>query len=381
MPLYRRKGSRNWWMKFQFEGRTYLCSTKTSSKSLAQKAERVRRREIEAAFNGVPKRRVFRTIAAEANDWMALKRTALAATSLRNIEIDFRLHLIPVLNNRLLTDIDVHTIAYYHRCRLAECASPKSINLEVGTLRALLKHRGLWSEDFKRDYRPLKVRSVVGVALTEEQEENLLQACRTSESPSLLPGVVVALNTGMRLSEVRLLRWRQIDFLKAELTVGDSKTRHGEQRVIPLNGTVVGELQRWATRVPDRADAHFVFPSEQIAHGRVYRRDPDRAIRSWKTAWATAKRRAGLKLRFHDIRHTACTRMLEAGTPLSVVARILGWSPATTAMMAKRYGHIGDSALRQAVAALELSRVKPRKGGYSLGYSGDRSEPTDPVSN
>jgi hypothetical protein len=45
--------------------------------------------------------------------------------------------------------------------------------------------------------------------------------------------------------------------------------------------------------------------------------------------------------------------MLEGGVPLSVVASILGWSPATTARMAKRYGHIGHVAMRQAVEVLE----------------------------
>jgi len=39
--------------------------------------------------------------------------------------------------------------------------------------------------------------------------------------------------------------------------------------------------------------------------------------------------------------------------PLSVVASILGWSPATTARMAKRYGHIGNVAQRQAVDILD----------------------------
>jgi hypothetical protein len=45
--------------------------------------------------------------------------------------------------------------------------------------------------------------------------------------------------------------------------------------------------------------------------------------------------------------------MLEGGVPLSVVASILGWSAATTARMAKRYGHIGQFAQRQAVAVLD----------------------------
>jgi hypothetical protein len=41
--------------------------------------------------------------------------------------------------------------------------------------------------------------------------------------------------------------------------------------------------------------------------------------------------------------------MLESGTPLSVVATIMGWSPSTTVRMSRRYGHIGQAAQREAV--------------------------------
>src|ERR1700730_3406301 len=50
---------------------------------------------------------------------------------------------------------------------------------------------------------------------------------------------------------------------------------------------------------------------------------------------------------------TGCTRMLETGVPLSVVATIMGWSPSTTVRMSRRYGHTGQSAQRQAVDALK----------------------------
>jgi integrase len=83
----------------------------------------------------------------------------------------------------------------------------------------------------------------------------------------------------------------------------------------------------------------------------------------------------GIVIRFHDLRHTCVTRMLEGGVPLSVVASILGWSPATTARMAKRYGHIGQVAQRQAVAILDPkrkkagSKSKSAKRGHKKGHS------------
>ena len=70
-----------------------------------------------------------------------------------------------------------------------------------------------------------------------------------------------------------------------------------------------------------------------------------------------------LPCRFHDLRHTGGTRMLEAGVPFSVVATIMGWSAATTVRMAKRYGHIGQAAQRQVVEAFceaDFERKSPQ---------------------
>jgi integrase len=98
----------------------------------------------------------------------------------------------------------------------------------------------------------------------------------------------------------------------------------------------------------------------------IYDTDPNRPIGDWKEAWEKAKERAGailegkaegedsepLECRFHDLRHTAVTRLLEAGIPYPVVASIMGWSAATAIRMAKRYGHIGNQALRAAADVL-----------------------------
>jgi integrase len=102
------------------------------------------------------------------------------------------------------------------------------------------------------------------------------------------------------------------------------------------------------------------------AGSMIYDKDPTRPIGDWKEAWEKAKRRTGatlsgereeeksepLQCRFHDLRHTAVTRMLEAGISYPVVASIMGWSAATAIRMAKRCGHIGNQALRAAVDVL-----------------------------
>jgi integrase len=87
--------------------------------------------------------------------------------------------------------------------------------------------------------------------------------------------------------------------------------------------------------------------------------DPTTPIGSWKTAWILAKKKAGVTARFHDLRHTAVSRLLERGVPLSVVASIMGWSASTMTKMAKRYAHFTLEAQRKAVETLDV--VPPEK--------------------
>jgi integrase len=149
-----------------------------------------------------------------------------------------------------------------------------------------------------------------------------------------------------------------VDFAAREITVGKSKTDSGTGRVIPLNTRAYAVLEFWASNFPARQPTEYVFPSERYGAAGdnfkacAYHTDPSKPIGRWKEAWEAAKIRAKVQCRFHDLRHTGCTRMLEAGVPFPVLAMLMGWSPATTVRMAKRYGHIGHKALRTAVEAI-----------------------------
>jgi integrase len=371
MATFRYPNSRVWWFDFQFAGQRIRESTKTRSRKLAKEAERARRRELEESYNGVSRRPRVLLFPAAVEVWMKLKSLTLAPSSLR-IERDNLKHLIPHFGKLLLSDIQAHDIRAYQHARISNGASPKTVNLEVGTLRAILRRNGLWAR-VQLDVRMLPTRDECGHALTEVEEVALLKACLNSRSRSLYPAVVLALSTGMRYSEIRLLRWSQIKFEAGTVTVGKSKTTTGTGRTIPLNAGASGTLRMWASQFPARQPDQFLFPSERYGasgdafEACAYDTDPSKPLSSWKVAWEAAKRRAGaalegkslgdksarpLRVRFHDLRHTACTRMLEGGVPYPVVASIMGWSASTSIRMAKRYGHIGQSAQREAVGLL-----------------------------
>jgi integrase len=261
----------------------------------------------------------------------------------------------------LLCDIAADDIARYQASRLEQRAAAKTSNLEVGTLRAILRKNRLWAA-IQPDVKMLRVREDLGRAISRDEEALLLGACRASRSRSLYPAVLLALNTCMRYSEIRLLRWEQVDLNSCVLTVGTSKTDAGTGRVLPLNDRAVAILRFWASLFPSLEANHFVFPAERYgASGKgvpvVYDTDPTEPIGRWKEAWESAKIRAGVSCRFHDLRHTGCTRMLEAGVPFSVVATVMGWGASSSVRMARRYGHIGQPAQRQAVNALDHAGI------------------------
>jgi integrase len=360
MALFRYPGRKTWWYDFRFAGQVVRESARTRSKEIARRAEQARRRELEEGYHGLKRRAEPRLFSVAATEWLTLKKPSLAPKSYRIEQPNLQLHLLPIFGRLLVTDIDAKDVAAYQQHRLTEKASPKTINLEVGTLRAILRRFRVWA-NVQPDVRMLPSSDSVGRALSDVEERALLTACGQSRSTSLMPVVALAINTCLRYSEIRLLRWNQVDLTNRTVTVGKSKTESGTGRVVPLNGYAGGLLDFWAGRFPTRRADDFVFPSERYGAGgdafapRTYHTDPTKPIGDWKEAWEYAKKRAGVKCRFHDLRHTGCTRMLEAGAPFATVAVIMGWSPSATVLMARRYGHIGQTAQRQAVTAINTT--------------------------
>jgi integrase len=376
MSVYKRGDV--YWYKFKFVGQSIRESAKTNSKTVAKNAERARRRELEEGFNGISKPQRAQLFSVAADIWLAAKSAHLSPRSVTIERLNLK-HVKPYFGGMLLCDVRGDDIAAYQSIRLREKAAPKTINLEVGTVRAILRKNRLWA-NIQPDVVMLRARDDVGRALTAKEEEVLLRECRNSRSRSLYVAIEVALGTCMRYSEIRLLQWRQIDLKKGELRVGQSKTEYGEGRVIPLNSRVRTVLEFWEARFLNCKPNDYVFPFERYGGkgkddvfgftGSVaYDTDCSKPVGDWKEAWEAAKKRAGVTCRFHDLRHTGCTRMLEAGVPSSVVSEIMGWSASTAVRMAKRYGHIGHSARREAVDKLASATVFDSEGAQNWAQS------------
>ena len=97
-----------------------------------------------------------------------------------------------------------------------------------------------------------------------------------------------------------------------------------------------------------------MFPACEAAglerkHPDKERIDPSRPIKSWRSAWRAALKRAGLQIRFHDLRHTCITKLAESQASEHTLMAIAGH---VSRKMIEHYSHIRMEAKRTALDAI-----------------------------
>jgi integrase len=185
--------------------------------------------------------------------------------------------------------------------------------------------------------------------LTREEEARLLAAC-TGRRAHLRPLLVCALDTAMRRGEMFKLKWSDVDLDSRLISVRATTTKTARGRTIGMTSRVAAELRRlWEA-------------SLQEADGLVFG-----VTDTVKTSFASACREAGVEnFRLHDCRHTAITRMIQAGMPPMQVMKISGHTQMTTFA---RYVNVDEQAAKRAASALdafhaESSAVMPSEVEY-----------------
>ncbi len=177
--------------------------------------------------------------------------------------------------------------------------------------------------------------------LSFAEKDLLLQECRESRNPNLLPIVSLALITAMRFGEIIGLRWRDIDFEQRTVTLW--RTKNGDRRVVPLTDEAASIFHGYLT-FGDSLD-ELIFRSHRNTN------TPQRKV-SIREAFENALKRAGIKnFRFHDLRHTAASYMAMSGATQGELMAILGHrSPGMT----RRYAHYSQQHLSKVLERTPL---------------------------
>jgi integrase len=279
---------------------------------------------------------------------------------------------------------------FYQDTRLAEGVGARSINKEILLLSQILKKAKAWGR-LREDYKPLSTQETdIGRAISRDELRTLAQVAESDKDwECAFYGSVLAANTGLRGGELKKLRVGAIDLERRQLLIRRKTTKtDAGARHIELNQDATEAAWRLLLRARDLGSTeadHYLMPKHlsRINHGQNKGKlgyDPQQHQVYWDSAWRSLTTAVwcpscgelqcpiescrgdnckadmrGIKsptegLRFHDLRHTFITHMVERGVHIGTIQALVGHM---SARMIRHYTHISSGAARRAVELLD----------------------------
>lgn len=196
MSVFRRVEGGVWWYEFRYRGVRIRESSKSESKTVAQRIERERRRKMELGTHGLTKLTQPKTFSVACKAYL-LEREANWEPKTRVMHDNSFRHLEPQLGKLLLNEITAEHFSKYQRFRVKEGAAGRIVNIETNLLRLVLRKAKLWS-NLVDDVQSLKENTDTGRELSDDEVKRLLAACEVSVSRALYPAVLTSIHTGLR---------------------------------------------------------------------------------------------------------------------------------------------------------------------------------------
>jgi len=342
MSIFKRNGEGNFYIQFNFNGKTYVKSSKTANKKVAEKMERDWKAEIHAQQELGERQRITLKDALDGH----LK------SKVGTKGYQYAKGNISVLNQKFPTDLYLDEIRDWHLTRFKshreqeKCAA-QTIKHNFQAIR----NAWTWAKDNGYLIKPLEYPKMKLAKhrlryLSLDEEKRLLEALDPKLEFKFRPKyedrpddenkhrqdnydlVVLLLDTGARYSEIANITWDRIDLDQRVIQLWRPKVRN--ESIIYMTGRVFDIL----SRRKDQAVGQNVFTNDKGA-ARGY---------SAKGIFA-AFDRAGLKdFRIHDLRHTCASRLVQNGLSLYETAQMLGHVDVQTT---QRYAHLENREIGQ----------------------------------
>lgn len=223
-----------------------------------------------------------------------------APKTYRQYDLALRLFMEVVGENTNLYSINRKKIEQFRNVCLGRKVKPVSVNSYLGHIKAALNAAEDWYPNFTRPkWKKCKIEKHLPRYLSPREINSLLSGA----DEKLYPFLVFYLWTGCRRIEALRLRWEDINF-GVKKTTARITGKGNKERIVPLPKPVCDVLNSI------KKDIGTVF--EQV--------HPDTLTHRFRRL----ARSCGIKARLHDLRHSAATYMLNCGTPIEIVRKILG---------------------------------------------------------
>lgn len=325
---------RTWYLDIRVNGRRYAMRLgKDISRSVARELAQVKRAAILRNDAGIGKKKkdvAFQEARRRFELWMMAEKRPSTVKGYR----ECLRQLSTVFEHKRLSEITPWALEKYRKDR-TDAGAPIRVNRELAVLKNLFNKTIAWKlYEGDNPVRAITFRKEPRTRLRvlEPEEETRLLAKAPEPLKSL---IMIAINTGLRRSELLTLRWENVDLRRGLLTVQAAYAKTGRQRVVPINSVARQVFTQMQTVAADP----LVFPGR---HGRERQ--------AVQTPFEHACARAGLTgVTLHTCRHTFASRLVLAGVDLRTLQELGGWR---TISMVERYSHLNPAHKAQAVEKL-----------------------------
>ena len=327
--LYKRPNG-FWYIGYYENGRRRWKSTSATTKSAALK--------ILTEFGRSTHSKIANICLSEfITQFCSLRSSDLRISTVRRIYLPAFRTFQAICGNRTLDSYTLRDVETYKSRRLTTCA-PTTVNIEFRSLRAAfnlaVKWQMLQDNPFSKS-KQIRIPERLPVYFSKEDFRKFITSVK---EPILKDIFLFAALTGLRLGEILSLNWDNVDLERRLVVVANSNgfsTKSGRCRIVPMNSAVLDILgQREATK--GVCAAVFHSGSTRLQHSYVQHK------------FKKYVRRATLNdnLRFHSLRHTFATWLVQGGVNIYEVQKLLGHSDVRTTEI---YSHLTTSELQDAV--------------------------------
>jgi integrase len=347
---------RIWWIKIRHDGKKVETSLGTTNRKLAQAIEaKIRTEIIEGTYFKKPKGNKI-TVASLISKYLdEHSKPNKGEITYRNDKY-FSKRIVQQFGNQYLNDVKPMHISKFITQRRNDGVGDVTINHELRLLRHaynLAIHE--WELSDETPFARFKIPSgdVKRVRyLSQDEEEQLMSAL----PEWLKPIVTIARETGLRLSNIINLEWRQVNIFSRMINL--ERTKNGEPHSVPMTDNVLNILKTL-----------YIAKENDYVFG--YGKGGKPFNRNWVgKSFRDACREAGVNnFRFHDLRHDFCSKLVQKGADLYSVAGLAGHKDIKTT---QRYAHLSPEKLR--------STIQKLNSGDNLATLGENENSHDVVS-
>jgi integrase len=408
--IYRQKGSKNWWVKVYEPGnpkpKRFSLETDNEDKARAKLKKIEAKQTLDQPIEPKADRLRFWQLAdLVVNDYLVRKNR-----SLETLKNRLKNHIIPFFGQQLVRNIRTAQIEQYIAKRMEQGASDATINRELDHIKKAFR---LGARDYPIQVPHIPKRKENNIRQGFFERDQLEALCQHLPSYLVAP-VQFAYETGWRISEIRGLKERNVDFVGGEVRLDPGTTKNDDGRVFPMTETaelralletVIGEKRKneMEAKKAGSEEKKTVTISPFVFTYRRRKNGPLLPIGDFGRAWARACHNAGLPCTvhlkrdrkgeiirykqgpkkgqpvmdridaeaiFHDFRRTAVRNLVRNGIPERVAMQMTGHR---TREVFERYNIVSESDLREAAKKIDEAAERRKRSGIVSGIAVTKS--------